>query len=42
VELRPTVSPIEERPSLRPLAFLLGALALVWVLALGLIVAELV
>jgi hypothetical protein len=42
VELPPSVSPIEQRPSLRPLALLLAALAAVWLAALGLIVARLV
>jgi hypothetical protein len=42
MELPPPVSPIEQRPSLRPLALLLATLAGVWLAALGLIVARLV
>jgi hypothetical protein len=41
MEVRPTASPLQERPSLRPLALLLGALGALWLVALGLIVAQL-
>jgi hypothetical protein len=33
---------MEQRPSLRPLAFLLAALAAIWLAVLGLIVVQLV
>jgi hypothetical protein len=41
MEARPTASPMQERPSLRPLALLLGALVALWLAVLGLIVAQL-
>jgi hypothetical protein len=40
VELRQPASRIEQRPSLRPLAVVLGALAAIWLTALGLILAQ--
>ena len=41
VELPPIAPPIEERPSLRPLALVLGALAALWLTALALILVQL-
>jgi len=41
VEQSPSVSTMEQRPSLRPLAFVLVTLVALWLTALGLILAKL-
>jgi hypothetical protein len=40
VEVTQSTAPAETRPSLRPLALMLGALAALWLTALALIVAQ--
>jgi len=41
MEARPTTSPPESRPSLRPLGVLVGALAATWIAAICLILVQL-
>jgi hypothetical protein len=41
VEVEPTGSPVEGRPSLRPLALVLGALGVLWLTAFALILVQL-